>query len=152
MIESTLKLEGKPVKELKEFEKYLKNFPKTMLKAKHLKRVAEIVRKAMRKRITDEKQVGGGALREYMPNDSVGFARKKTRHKLLETGKLWHSIRADSTDKSAKVYIMGDRAEIGSWLHYGTKRMKPFNWWGLDETVERDVFKYLQTAITFDAE
>jgi len=148
MIEATLRLEGKVVKDLKEFEKYLKNLPKTILKAKHLKRVAEIVRKAMRKRISDEQQVGGGAFRELMPST---LKRKKSGHKLLETGKLWHSITAESDDKSAKVYIAGDRAKIGSYLHYGTKNMEPFNWWGMDERVEKDVFKYLREELILDA-
>jgi len=143
MIEVETKLDGQKVTTLSPFVKSIKGMGKTILKPSMIERLAQIVRAEQRYRISSEKQSGGGGLRDLKPST---WKRKKTKHKLIETGRLYKSIRSTKD----RVFIEGQRAKIGAYLHFGTKRIKPFNWWGVDSDLENKAIEYLSKEITFD--
>jgi len=141
VIESHLKLEGVEIASLNPFVKEIRDLPKSILKPYMINRIVEIVRRDQRSHIDQQKQVGGGALRKGM---------KKSGMSLVKTGLLYRSITGEVNSKGGRVFIQGERAKVGRWLHYGTKRMKAFNWWGVDDKTEKSVMEYLIKEIKFD--
>ena len=141
MIESHLKLEGVEIASLNPFVKEIRDLGKTILKPYMISRVVELVRRDQRSHIDQQRQVGGGSLRKKLKGSGMS---------LVKTGLLYRSITGEVNSKGGRVFIQGERAKVGRWLHYGTKRMKAFNWWGVDDKTEKSVMEYLIKEIKFD--
>ena len=119
-------------------ETYIKSIEeklKSSLTEKDLTAIANIIKKdIVRNRIGGVDIFGGS----YHPR------KKRNNPPLFDTGQLRNSVEIKSSTNQREIFIGGSRKQIASYLQYGTKRMKPFPFFGISEQAEREIENYLK--------
>ena len=144
MIKTTLILDGVTVMNLTPLQRLFRNFHKTILRPEVMDKIGRIVSTEQEERIWRQQQVGGAPLREYSPTDAIGWARKRSRYRLVESGSLFPFT---SHAKGKNRRVKSNNPTLAGWLDKGTKRMKEFNFLGVDERMEKPVYEYLDKVI-----
>ena len=141
MIKTTLILDGVTVMNLNPLQRLFRNFHKTILRPEVMDKIGRIVSTEQEERIWRQQQVGGAALRALRPST---LKKKKGKYKLVESGSLFPFT---SYAKGKNRRVKSNNPTLAGWLDKGTKRMKEFNFLGVDERMEKPVYEYLDKVI-----
>ena len=141
MIKTTLILDGVTVMNLTPLQRLFRNFHKTILRPEVMDRIGRIVSTEQEERIWRQQQVGGSPLR---PLTEPYGSRKRGRYKLVESGSLFPFT---SYARGKNRMVKSNNPTLAGWLDVGTKRMKEFNFFGVDERMEKPVYEYLDKVI-----
>ena len=104
-------------------------------------KIGRIVSTEQENRIWRQQQVGGSALR---PLKDSTLKRKRGKHKLVESGSLFPFT---SYAKGKNRMVKSNNPRLAGWLDTGTTRMEAFNFFGVDERMEKPVYEYLEKVI-----
>ena len=65
---------------------------------------------------------------------------------LFKTGELFRSVRNEKSGKDRFIFLDGSRAQIGSWLQYGTSKMAARAFFGFARTTLEKIDRYLKNG------
>ena len=104
-------------------------------------KIGRIVSTEQEDRIWRQQQVGGSALR---PLTKPYADKKRGRYKLVEDGSLFPF---QSYRRGKNRFVVSNNPRLAGWLDTGTTRMEAFNFFGVDERMEKPVYEYLEKVI-----